>query len=358
MASSNQAELEAMAKATKFRDIFEYAKYDVNATSPCPEGFKSINSGSVGVECLKLKAGMEKAATFLESRRYSAYLGGTTEANKWEGITWDADNGYLYTAISTVERGMEDNKDTGKADKKRDIGGPNHMKLEYNRCGCLYKMKVDPTKSPMLATTFDAIWCGSDKQGTDEYNKCDVDNLANPDNLNYIPGTGKMLVGEDTSAHQNNLIWMYDVKSGKRTRYLATPMGAETTSPYWYEFNGWSYAIAVMQHPYEAFEDQLNATEATGLGGYIGYVGPFKTADLKGTGNWDFEPIVTPRGADRHKVISSKAFMYSKTVSDTTMPSNTTGGSTNTTTRTNSAGAAASGSLLVCLLALAFFLLA
>jgi hypothetical protein len=38
------------------------------------------------------------------------------------GITWDADNGYLYTAISTVERGMEDNKDTGKADKKRDIG--------------------------------------------------------------------------------------------------------------------------------------------------------------------------------------------------------------------------------------------
>jgi hypothetical protein len=144
------------------------------------------------------------------------------------------------------------------------------MKLEYNRCGCLYKMKVDPTKSPMLATTFDAIWCGSDKQGTDECessfsecliceccagfilamtcmspslsralalplkviaskaqvperlayvlhadNKCDVDNLANPDNLNYIPGTGKMLVGEDTSAHQNNLIWMYDVKSGK-----------------------------------------------------------------------------------------------------------------------------------------------
>jgi hypothetical protein len=35
--------------------------------------------------------------------------------------------------------------------------------------------------------------------------------------------------------------------AGKRTRYLATPMGAETTSPYWYEFNGWSYAIAVMQ---------------------------------------------------------------------------------------------------------------
>ena len=30
---------------TSLQDIFEYAKFDVNATNPCPEGLKSINVG-------------------------------------------------------------------------------------------------------------------------------------------------------------------------------------------------------------------------------------------------------------------------------------------------------------------------
>ncbi|GIW21850.1 MAG: hypothetical protein KatS3mg068_0857 [Candidatus Sericytochromatia bacterium] len=32
-----------------------------------------------------------KAASFLETRRYGAYLGGTTEFQKEEGITYDKD---------------------------------------------------------------------------------------------------------------------------------------------------------------------------------------------------------------------------------------------------------------------------
>ena len=70
-----------------------------------------------------MQAGMEKAATFLETRRYSAYVGGTTEANKWEGISYDPDNGVVYTSITDVSRGMEDNKEKGKDTTKRDIGG-------------------------------------------------------------------------------------------------------------------------------------------------------------------------------------------------------------------------------------------
>jgi hypothetical protein len=39
------------------------------------------------------------------------------------------------------------------------------MKLKYNQCGCVYKMAVDRKSSPMLATTFDAMWCGNDQKG-------------------------------------------------------------------------------------------------------------------------------------------------------------------------------------------------
>jgi hypothetical protein len=56
MAKGTQAEIEALvASGIKFSDIFEYAKYD--ATTKCPDGFKSINSGDNNAECLKLKVG-------------------------------------------------------------------------------------------------------------------------------------------------------------------------------------------------------------------------------------------------------------------------------------------------------------
>ncbi|MCA0291319.1 MAG: hypothetical protein KDB28_11355 [Tetrasphaera sp.] len=41
----------------------------------------------MGTEYLKLKPDMAKAAAFLETRRYAAYLGATTEFNKFEGTT-------------------------------------------------------------------------------------------------------------------------------------------------------------------------------------------------------------------------------------------------------------------------------
>jgi hypothetical protein len=35
------------------------------------------------------------------------------------------------------------------------------------------------------------------------------------------------------------------------TRIASTPMGSETTSPYWYTIGDWSYMMFVVQHPYE-----------------------------------------------------------------------------------------------------------
>lgn len=71
-----------------------------------------------------------------------------------------------------------------------------------------------------------------------------------------------MRAGEDTDLHQNDVLWYYDWASSSLTRFLSTPYGSETTSPYFYpNINGWAYITAVVQHPYgESDEEQMCAT--------------------------------------------------------------------------------------------------
>jgi secreted PhoX family phosphatase len=65
-------------------------------------------------------------------------------------------------------------------------------------------------------------------------NKCSVDGIASPDNVAAIPEHGQLIIGEDTSSHQNDMVWVRDNADGKLTRVATTPYGSETTSPYWY----------------------------------------------------------------------------------------------------------------------------
>ena len=56
---------------------------------------------------------METIASRLETRRYAAIMGATTELRKEEGITFDATRNKLYLAMSEIGRGMEDFKKSG-----------------------------------------------------------------------------------------------------------------------------------------------------------------------------------------------------------------------------------------------------
>lgn len=61
----------------------------------------------------------------------------------------------------------------------------------------------------------------------------------------------QLIIGEDTSEHQNDVIWSYDLNTKALTRIFTTPYGSETTSPYWYgDVNGHAYLTATVQHPY------------------------------------------------------------------------------------------------------------
>ena len=204
------------------------------------------------------------------------YLGCTTEFRKWEGITYDAKNKKLYTAISAVQYGMEDNMKKGEAETKYDKGTANHIKIAHNGCGCVMEMDVDQDFQSMAHTFYAAskarmLTCGLPNPDTSSPDNCVITRIASPDNVAMIPDYNQLIIGEDTSGHQNDLIWIYDLASGEMTRIGSTPYGSETTSPYWYTIGDWQYMAFVVQHPYgESDQDKLEEAGATGMALAVG----------------------------------------------------------------------------------------
>ncbi|UZK02867.1 PhoX family protein [Venatoribacter cucullus] len=261
-------------KAT-FADIF-LTEDPVN--NACSSGYTFIKANNKA-ECLQVKSGMDKVASRLETRRYAAMKGATTEFLKEEGVTFDTLRNKLYVAMSSVGKGMSD--------------GKGHIQLEEeNSCGIVYELDVASNASvgsEYVANNMSALVVGrpvseSDPQvvGFENNNTCHIDGIANPDNVTYMSGYDKLIIGEDTGdGHQNDVIWAYEFDDKSLTRIQTTPYGAETTSPYWYpNINGWAYLMSVIQHPYGESDRDKN----TGAGenfAYTGYVGPFPAVTEK-----------------------------------------------------------------------------
>jgi len=92
-----------VAAPTTFDQWFDTAEPAEDGS--CPVGFKSINA-EFKHECLATKPGMETAASRLETGRYAAYMGATTEFRKLEGATFDPDTNRLYISVSRIGRGL------------------------------------------------------------------------------------------------------------------------------------------------------------------------------------------------------------------------------------------------------------
>jgi secreted PhoX family phosphatase len=247
----------------------------------CPEGFVGINTGDQGRECLQLVPGMEIAASRLETRRYAAYVGATTELRKGEGIAHDPLTNTLFVAISEIEYGMEDERRAGADDDRHDVLGPNDIRLEYNKCGAVYALDLVGNSllgSEYVAENMYGHVVGVPYVGSSPFagNACSVSQLANPDNLTFIEGYATLIIGEDaTVGHQNDVLWAHDPLTGRLDRILSTPYGAETTSPYWYpELGGFGYLVAVVQHPFGETDQHL-PHDPTEEAAYVGYLGPF-----------------------------------------------------------------------------------
>ncbi|NEV62058.1 PhoX family protein [Thiorhodococcus minor] len=274
----------AIEAKTTFADMFEKVDPIDADAGTCPDGYTSTNTYDEGLLCTRLKQGMEKIASRLETRLYAAHLGATTELRKEEGITFNPDDYVLYIAMSEVAKGMEDGS-------SNDVGGPNHIRLEKNKCGAVYGLNLkgeisdtdaSPIDSRYVAYNMWGLIAGTpvDYSGTElSENSCDVDGIASPDNITYLPKYKSLVIGEDTSAHQNDYVWSFDLNTRELTRIATTPYGAETTSPFWHaNIGGYGYLTLVTQHPYgESDEDKAQSPDDKES--HVGYIGPFPALD-------------------------------------------------------------------------------
>jgi uncharacterized protein len=264
----------------KFQDMFE-----IGDVSACPSDFKLVRGSgdNTNLECLKVKPNMDLAASRLESRRYAATKGATTELTKEEGLTYDPDTNRLYIGISDIGSSMGSQ-----------TGGDNHINVKANPCGAVFALDVGAITDaagkkitdygalnwyPLVTGREASYPTGSEFAG----NTCSVTGIASPDNVTYLPRYKVLMIGEDASkGHQNDAMWAYHVPSGTLTRVLTTPYGSEVTSPYWVpNLGNRGYLVTAVQHPYGE-DDFFGSTsghkdepESSGTASWIGVIGPF-----------------------------------------------------------------------------------
>ena len=256
----------------KFSDMFEVAsKADYAANPAAFPGFRPVytytgTGGSTQLEYLKVKPGMEQAAAFLETRRYAAYMGATTEFTKMEGATSSRADKKLYLAMSYVEKAMLDGQNGERPqDDIRLTGNPKDL-----TCGIVYEADLkagmadtagEPIRSRWVASNMRALLTGAQKPGGQTaygvYDQCDTDKMANPDNLKYSEGARTLFVGEDSGNHLNNFLWAYNLDSKKLTRIASNRAGAEWTGLQAVDnLSGFAYIMSNVQHP--GAEDDLS----------------------------------------------------------------------------------------------------
>ena len=129
---------------------------------------------------------------FLESRKAAAALGASDEWNKMEGVGFNPNApDYLYLAVSVVGYDMSD--------------GQGDIDVTQNNCGIVYRMTLNDEWN---VNRIEPMISGGPYTSSTTY-ECDVNNLAGPDNL-VVLDDGRVLVGEDTSKHENNMVWLWE----------------------------------------------------------------------------------------------------------------------------------------------------
>jgi secreted PhoX family phosphatase len=261
--ANNQQIRDFVKQKMSFSQLFQTAER--NSTGQCPAHFHSVNT-TYGSECLQLKdinqdqkvdEEDEVIASRLETRRMAAYKGATTEFRKEEGVTFNPQTNQLYIGMSEIALGMENHAELGLKNSHYDLGGGNHIQLAYNPCGGVYQLDVKPNSemhSDYIATNMQGMIAGTPKTypADSKYsaNQCDINGLANPDNLSFLDGSNSLIIAEDSDLHENNFVWSYDIYKQSLTRIFSAPVDAENTSPFWHkDVNGFAYITVVTQHP-------------------------------------------------------------------------------------------------------------
>lgn len=263
---ATDAEIERLADTTKFSDIFDVTDDAVKGQA---EGYKRVRTPANGKkdEWLKVKPGMEKAAAFLETHRYAAYVGATVEFNKMEDVDFNEKDNKGYVVISYLENTM-----------LAEAGAPgDDIQLPKIKAGGIYEIEFKPNRktsdgekidSHYVPVSMSGYLMGEDLAVPDaDGNKAAVDKIANPDNLAYSEAMRTLFIAEDSDLHENCYTWAYNIDTGKLSRIASVPGGGEATGLQMIEnLDGGAYLMLSAQNP-----------------GYVGYIaGLPPLADWKG----------------------------------------------------------------------------
>ena len=201
-------------------------------------------------EWLKVKPGMEKAAAFLESRRYAALKGATAEFNKMETVEMNKADNKMYMTMSTISGGMLANPNDPTDDihvSKINAGGIYEMNLADNQTDS----EGNKMNSKYVANEITGLIMGEDLAVKDAAgNKANVDKIANPDNITYSEKMRTLFIAEDSGNHVNNFGWAYNIDTKKLSRILSAADGGEVTGIQAIDnLNGFTYLMAGSQSP-------------------------------------------------------------------------------------------------------------
>jgi secreted PhoX family phosphatase len=292
----------------RFSDIFDVATPNDVAQSPEKYlGYKGVyvypgtGIASSHLEYLKLKPGKELAAAFLESRRYAAMLGASTEFTKMEGVTHNTRDKRLYMAMSYIYKGMllESNTTPQITNRLVDDIALDSDKKDLT-CGAVYEGMLGGKQRDIDGNQIKSDWVAYEMHGMvlgarnpywqskSSLDKCDTEKVANPDNLKYSDAMRTLFIGEDSANHLNNYLWAYNIDDKRATRIFSAPVGSESTGLQVVEdWNGYAYIMSNIQHP-AATEDLMDYPSSVTEGlakkiskkGVIGYIGGLPSLKL------------------------------------------------------------------------------
>ena len=227
---------------------------------------------------------MQTAAAFLETRRFAALKGATTEFTKMEGQAINKKDRKLYTAISKAYKGMI--KGNNGARLNNDIrlnGNPDDL-----LCGLIYEsdleMGIKDTDGNLILSEWVAInmkaLIKGESTGEDT---CNENKIANPDNLTFSEILRSLFIAEDSGTrHSRDVLWAYSVDKGNLTRILVAPKHSEVSGQFMTEnLNGYAYIFTNIQksiHPKNFWkdmkpEDANQYVSDKDLRGIVGYIG-------------------------------------------------------------------------------------
>ena len=242
---ASSAEIEKLANTLKPTDIMEVMPKD-----PQDSSFKKVTTNGK-TEWIKLKPGMEKAAAFLETHRYAAFVGASLGFSKMEGTTVNIKDKIAYSALQNIQdsmvvgaKGFTEGNGIALA-KALKAGAV--MQLELS--GGLQDELGQKIASEWMPKNTKALITGEDIAADELGNTANPNKIANPDNLKFSEKLRTLFIGEDSGQHVNNFLWAYNVDSKELSRIMSIPAGGESTGLQAVdELNGWTYLMSNFQH--------------------------------------------------------------------------------------------------------------